>query len=269
MRATNPQAVGLDWYTPTAADASKAGAGVEPIEHEPEHPDDAALIARAKTDREAFGELYVRYVTRIYNYIHYRTQNAEDAEDLTARTFQRALRHIASYEDQGVPFSAWLYRIARNLVLNWRRDEGKRQLVALDEIVQWHVGDGSPEQTVQGMEKQAALLAAVQQLPEERRELLVLKFLHHMSNAEIGAVLGRSEGAVKSLYHRTLLALRDELATEQSPEAPARRSPLQRLWAFGRQDESDTPTDPDADETPFRRRLAAARRHLTGKSRDA
>lgn len=189
----------------------------------------ADMVARAKQDREAFGELYLRYVDRIYNYIYYRVGNVEDAEDLTARAFHKAMNHIATYEDRGVPFSAWLYRIARNIVVNWHRDNGKRHMVALDDIVQWHVGEGSPEGLIQQTEHEAHLVAAVRRLPEDRQELLVLKYLHQMSNAEIGEVLGRTEGAVKSLYHRTLQALRDEL--EQSVEA-APSTPQPRFGGF-------------------------------------
>jgi len=73
------------------------------------------LVRQAATEPDAFGELYERYVRKIYNYIYYRTGNHEDAEDLTARVFQRAMKHVANFQDQGVPFSAWLYRIAHNL----------------------------------------------------------------------------------------------------------------------------------------------------------
>lgn len=190
----------------------------------------AALIARARQDREAFGELYQLYVERIYNYIYYRVGNVEDAEDLTARTFHKAMDHIATYEDRGVPFSAWLYRIARNSVVNWHRDHGKRQMVALDDIVQWQIGEGSPEGVLQQAEREARLVAAVRRLPEDRQELLVLKYLHQLSNAEIGEVLGRTEGAVKSLYHRTLQTLREDL--EASAEAPA--SPPAATGRLGR-----------------------------------
>src|SRR5258705_2919516 len=78
--------------------------------------DENSLVEHAKVDAAAFGELYQRYVARIYNYASYRTRNHHDAEDVTARVFQRALQHIPSYIDRGIPFSAWLYRIAHNLV---------------------------------------------------------------------------------------------------------------------------------------------------------
>ena len=175
---------------------------------------DQTLVARAKTSKEAFGALYQRYVERIYNYIYYRTGNVEDAEDLTARTFQRAMKHLPNYKDQGVPFTAWLYRIARNLVANHHRDTGRRTMIALDDIEHWHVGESSPERLIQAIENEDELLAAIRRLPRDRQELLLLKFLDRMSNSDIGAILGRSEGAVKSLYHRTLLVLREELAPD-------------------------------------------------------
>lgn len=201
--------------------------------------DERELINRAKTDKQAFGELYLRYVDRIYNYIYYRTNNSEDAEDLTARTFHRALKHIPKYEDKGIPFSAWLYRIARNLVSNWHRDQGKRQMVALEDIVHWHVGDDSPEVLMQFIENENFLLEAVRRLPEERQELLVLKFLHRLPNAEIGVIMGRSEGAVKSLYHRTLLALREELGVDETDDAQPKRSRFKlRLWDRNRNERS-------------------------------
>ena len=169
---------------------------------------DTTLVERAKADPEAFGALYERYVDRIYSYIYYRTGNQADAEDLTAKTFYRAMQHIRHYEERGLPFSAWLYRIAHNLVANWHRDRSKRQMVSLDELYSLTLGEG-PEHAVERQERTSTLLRVIHSLPQERQALLVLKFVEHLSNAEIGQIMGRSEGAIKSLYHRTLLSLRD------------------------------------------------------------
>jgi RNA polymerase sigma-70 factor, ECF subfamily len=190
-------------------------------------PTESALIERARTDKEAFGVLYERYVDRIYKYVYYRTGNVADAEDLTARIFERAMKHIGRYQDQGVPFSAWLYRIAHNLVANWYRDRSRRTFVALEDVSQWMMTDHGPEFAAQLMEDKEALQEAISSLPAERQELLMLKYVERLSNAEIGDVMGRSEGAVKSLYHRTLLSLREELAGEEA-EAPSRRRPFAR-----------------------------------------
>lgn len=184
--------------------------------------DEAALIERAKNDKEAFGQLYELYVDRIYNYVYYRTGNVADAEDLTARIFVRAMQHIGRYRDQGVPFSAWLYRIAHNLVANWHRDRSRRKIISLDDVAQWRLSDDSPEFATQLLQDKETLLAAIRRLPADRQELLILKFVERLPNAEIGNIMGRSEGAIKSLYHRTLLALREDLE-EKAGLQPARR----------------------------------------------
>ena len=185
--------------------------------------DESELVALAKTDQLAFGELYERYVKRIYNYIYYRTSNQHDAEDLTSRVFQRAMNHIPKYEDRGVPFSAWLYRIAHNLVVNYHRDRKRRQIVPIDDFVITALKGEAPENVTQKREQENELLEAIRNLPEERQQLLMLKFIERMSNAEIGETMGRSEGAIKSLYHRTLIALRDEMARRESSGKKKRR----------------------------------------------
>ena len=177
---------------------------------------DSALIARAKEDPEAFGFLYERYVDRIYNYIYYRTGNHQDAEDLAARTFYRALKHFPRYVDRGAPFSAYLYRIAHNAVANWHRDSHRRQIVPLDEPVMGTLKREGPASLAEEHEEQALLLQTVRRLPPERQQLLILKFVEQMKNAEIAEVMGRTEGAIKSLYHRTLVALREELTDAES-----------------------------------------------------
>lgn len=175
--------------------------------------DEVALAQAAQGDGEAFGVLYERYVGRIYNYIYYRTGNTADAEDLTARVFYRAMRHIRNYRDRGLPFSAWLYRIAHNLVANWHRDNSRRKEIPLDESVVGRPNGEHPEHELLRNEEKEQLLRVIRGLPEERQQLLILKFADHLTNDEIGQVMGRTEGAVKSLYHRTLIALRDELET--------------------------------------------------------
>jgi RNA polymerase sigma-70 factor (ECF subfamily) len=178
---------------------------------------DIELVDLAKEDnKEAFGELYERYVEKIYNYIYYRTGNHHDAEDLTARVFFRAMGHIENYTERGVPFQAWLYRIAHNLVANWHRDRGRRKVIPLDEFIASSLRVDAPDRQAEDNEERERLLAAIRRLPEERQQLLVLKFVEHQSNAEIGEVMDRTEGAIKSLYHRTLIALRDELQMQDA-----------------------------------------------------
>jgi len=169
------------------------------------------LVEKAKRDPAAFGLLYERYVDQIYTYIFYRTGNHHDAEDLTARTFYQALGHIRHYSNRGRPFSAWLYRIAHNLVANWHRDRTRRPTVSLDDPSAAVRHKAGADSLAEAQDDAEALRRAISRLAPERQELLVLKFGEGLSNAAIGKVMGRSESAIKSLYHRTLMALRDEL----------------------------------------------------------
>jgi len=171
--------------------------------------DEAALALAKQGDQEAYGLLYLRYVNRIYNYVYYRTGNQYDAEDLTARVFFRAMKHIPNYTDRGLPLSAWLYRIAHNLVANWYRDNSRRKVVSLDEILLVRPDGDHPESVLMEVEDQEKLLDVIRVLHPDRQQLLILKFVEHLSNAEVGQIMGRTEGAIKSLYHRTLLELRE------------------------------------------------------------
>ncbi|MBN1581600.1 MAG: sigma-70 family RNA polymerase sigma factor [Anaerolineae bacterium] len=180
---------------------------------------ESELVSQAKESPEAFGELYKLYVDRIYNYMYYRTGNHHDAEDLTAKAFYQALTHIDRYVDRGLPFSAWLYRIAHNLVANWYRARSRRQVITLDDLTTsavYHSQDTLPERELESQDDHRALLRLIRRMPDDRQQLVILKFVHQLSNQEIGQVMGRSEGAIKSLYHRTLLALREQWAAEKT-----------------------------------------------------
>ena len=195
----------------------------EKVADEAETRDESLLIEQAKSDPGAFGLLYENYLQKIYNYVYYRTGNHHDAEDLTAKTFQRAMKHISRYEQRGVPFSAWLYRIAHNVVANWHRDQSRRKVVALDELVLYQRWQQSPEGLVEENEEKRELLKAIRRLPADRQQLLILKFVEGMSNEATGQIMGRSEGAIKSLYHRTLLALRKEMVPQSQRGQKRRR----------------------------------------------
>lgn len=174
-------------------------------------PSDRDVLLQAKTDPEAFAILYERYVDRIYAYFYYRTGSQEDAEELTARFFHRLFERLHLFEDRGLPVSAWLYRIAHNMLANWRRDNARHPVVSLD-VVRPQEGERvRPEDVVLAMEEQEMVLQLVRQLPPERQQLLYLKFVEGLPNAEISRIMGRTEGAIKSLYHRTLTSLRRQL----------------------------------------------------------
>jgi RNA polymerase sigma-70 factor (ECF subfamily) len=173
--------------------------------------EESRLVELARGDPEAFGELYRRNVDRIYTYIFYRVGNAADAEDLTARTFYQALGGIHRYVDQGVPFLAWLYRIAHNLVANHHRTRARWKETSLEQRENQVNAAERPERTVESSERRRALFSAIRRQPAERQHLLVLKFAERLSNEEIGRLMGRTESSVKSLYFRTLRALRADL----------------------------------------------------------
>lgn len=170
-------------------------------------PPDVPPAADAARDESAFGEIYRHHARRIYAYVYRRVGNPSAAEDLTSRTFTQAFAAFGSYVDRGVPFSAWLYRIAHNVCANWLRDErdGAVSLAHLDlpDPTEW-VGDAFAQQllAVQRVRE------AVRRLSVERRSLVQLKFYEGLSNAEIADRLDRTESAIKSLVHRTLLELR-------------------------------------------------------------
>ena len=168
----------------------------------PEVNDEAVLERAVQGDSEAFGALYERYVGRIYNYIYYRTGNVYDAEDLTERVFMRALRHIRNYNHRGLPFSAWLYRIAHNLVANWHRDNSRRREIPLEDGILVSSPGIFPESEVVQSEEQEHLLRVLRCLPAERQHLIILKFVDHLSNAEIGQIMGASNAAASQALDR-------------------------------------------------------------------
>jgi RNA polymerase sigma-70 factor (ECF subfamily) len=184
--------------------------------------DEALLVERARTDPAAFGRLYERYVDRVYSYVYHRVGNVQEAEDLTARTFYRALDKLDTYEDRGLPFSAWLFRIAHNLTANWHRDHSQRSFLSLDRLLSQGADKDTPEEQVTQQEEKEALMQAIDRLPEERRNLLHYKFGTSLSNLEIGEIMNKSESAIKSLYFRTLATLRQDL--EDRGWSGARRS---------------------------------------------
>ena len=173
--------------------------------------DENAVRLACGGDPEAFSYLYEKNVTRIYNYIFYRIGSATDAEDITSRVFYRAFGHINNYVEKGVPFSAWLYRIAHNLIANWHRDNLRRKEVPLEDHLDLPQKIDQPERMLEKNQEMAQLLKAIRRISPDRQQLILLKYLEDLSNAEIALIMGRSEGAIKSLYHRALIALREEM----------------------------------------------------------
>jgi RNA polymerase sigma-70 factor, ECF subfamily len=173
-------------------------------------PDEIDLILRAKTyDPDALGTIYERYYQGIYRYVYYRVGDSSLAEDLTGDIFLKMLHGIQSYSIQGVPFSAWLYRIARNRVIDHMRRQPEKADLQLEEarVESIASSDADLENALQREE----LLRAVQVLTADQRQVIILKFIDDLDNATIAKVLGKTEGAVKSLQHRALDTLRQHI----------------------------------------------------------
>src|ERR687886_655262 len=166
--------------------------------------------SKAKLDAD-FSDLYRAHVRDVYSYAYYRVGNHHDAEDLTEQTFLQAYRHFerAREESQGRPLRPWLIRIAHNLAANYYRDRSRRPQTNIDDagaISTPHTTEG----LVQDRDDLARILRGVQQLPDDRREALIMRFALGMDNREIARALGRTDGATKVLLHRAigLLVLR-------------------------------------------------------------
>jgi RNA polymerase sigma-70 factor, ECF subfamily len=185
------------------------------LEPEPEAaglPDEAALVAAAQRDPRDFGPLYELYVDRIYRYAYRRVGTHHEAEDITAQTFQQALQALPAYEWRGLPFGAWLFRIAGNIINRRGRTSGRE--VAVEDVTVfsgYEEMDDDPADHVWRNEEASELAALVQRLPPDQQRVLVLKFSHGMKNREIGDLMGRSEGAIKQLVHRALVTLRSSV----------------------------------------------------------
>lgn len=177
--------------------------------------DEAALVAAAQRDPRAFGPLYELYVDRIYRYAYRRVGTHHEAEDITSQAFQQALQALPSYEWRGLPFGAWLFRIAGNII-NRRGRTGGREVAVEDVTVfsSWEETDDDPADHLARSEQARELVGLIRRLPPDQQRVLVLKFSHGMKNREIGDLMGRSEGAIKQLVHRALVSLRATVERE-------------------------------------------------------
>jgi RNA polymerase sigma-70 factor, ECF subfamily len=169
---------------------------------------------KAELDRK-FSELYRAHLRDVYSYSYYRVGNHHDAEDLTEQTFLQAYRHFerALRESDGRPLRPWLIRIAHNLAANFYRDRSRRPETAIEDaavISAPHTTEGLAE----GREELRDILEGVSELPDDRREALIMRFALGMDNREIARALGRTDGATKVLIHRAIRQL-EERVTER------------------------------------------------------
>lgn len=166
-------------------------------------------VERAKSDPAAFGQLYDRYAGQIYRFVRARVRDDGLAEDITSEVFLSALRHIKSYQDQGRPFSCWLYRIAVNAVASHYRNQ--RSPLSLDGHLDVVSPLLDPLDEVVGRERIRTVWEAVDRLPTQQRAAMILKFSEDMTMEDVGAVLGKTPAAAKLLIYRAMQRLRREL----------------------------------------------------------
>ncbi|MCB5169255.1 sigma-70 family RNA polymerase sigma factor [Streptomyces bambusae] len=166
------------------------------------------LVERAQAgEAEAFGRLYDQYSDTVYRYIYYRVGGKATAEDLTSETFLRALRRISTFTWQGRDFGAWLVTIARNLVADHFKSSRFRLEVTTGEMLDANEVERSPEESVLESLSNAALLEAVRKLNPQQQECVTLRFLQGLSVAETARVMGKNEGAIKTLQYRAVRTL--------------------------------------------------------------
>ncbi|MDY6794708.1 MAG: sigma-70 family RNA polymerase sigma factor [Actinomycetota bacterium] len=169
------------------------------------------LVERVRTSPEAFSELYEFYLPLIYRYLLRRTGKVEVAEDLSAVTFEKALRHLEKFQWKNVSFSAWLYRIATNTLVDYYRREGRRHdtsLQDLEGVLRSPEGAGEED-----MERVSMLMDLIRRLPQSYQHILALKFYQDLNHDEMCEVLGLSKKTLTMKLYRSLKALR-KLAAE-------------------------------------------------------
>jgi len=176
--------------------------------------EEESLVRRAQhRDQEAFAQLYEEHFDKIYRYVTLKIGNATEAEDMTQQVFLNALQSISSFKWRGIPFSAWLFRIAHNQVVDYFRSK-KRTAVPLDESLASN--NNNPQSIVEQKLDIEQLLLATKGLTDAQREVISLRFAGELSIAQVAKAMGKSQGAVKALQHSAIVALRKRLRVTEN-----------------------------------------------------
>ena len=182
-------------------EAQRRAAGIEPdLRSDPDLPD----VLAAQRERAAFDVLYRRYLNRVYGYAFYQLGDHHDAEDATERIFTAALRALPGFRDEGATFRAWLFRIAHRTIANSRRSRARRHADRLPERFDHPAPNADPAGIVARAEELRVVARAIGELPDDRRQVVLLRFVDGLSSREIGQVMDRSEGAARVLLHRAM-----------------------------------------------------------------
>jgi len=175
--------------------------------------DEHNLIARAKEgESEAFGLLYDFYMPRIYRFVLFKVGHREEAEDLTHQTFLKAWEHVETYESRGYPFSSWLYRIARNTVIDHHRRS--RPQVNIDDLgPDILIEEGTQGKDLDIKIEWTVMLEAIFKLKDVEQDVLLMRFVDELTHQEVAKAIGKSEGATKVIQHRALKNLKKIIET--------------------------------------------------------
>ena len=169
--------------------------------------DEESLVQRAKQrDQKAFAQLYEEHFDKIYRYVALRIGDRTEAEDMTQQVFLNALKSISSFKWKGVPFAAWLFRIAHNQVVDYLRKKSKQAAAPLDESLV--SSDSNPQLMAEHSLDVEQLLLATRRLTEAQRQVISLRFTGELSINQVAKIMGKSQGAVKALQHSAIVALR-------------------------------------------------------------
>jgi len=178
--------------------------------------DEQELVRRAQQqDKEAFAELYEVYFDKIYRYIVLKIGDRTEAEDMTQQVFLKALKFLPSYKRRNVPFSAWLYRIAHNQVVDYYRKSSRQKSCELTEAITPDDPNENPQQQTELKVDIEHLVKATRKLTKAQQEVIALRFSSDLPVAEVARLMGKSEGAVKALQHSAVAALRKILVVTE------------------------------------------------------
>jgi RNA polymerase sigma-70 factor (ECF subfamily) len=174
--------------------------------------DEELVRAAQGGDVAAFGQLYERYFDKVYSYLSFKLGNATEAEDVAGQVFLKGMESLRGYKWTGVPFQAWLFRIAHNLMVDNLRRRSKRTSEPIDEALPDRRREADPEAHLAEKLTREGLLRAVERLTDLQKQVIQLKFAGGLSNAEVAQIMGKTEGAVKALQHAGLQALQRQFA---------------------------------------------------------
>jgi RNA polymerase sigma-70 factor (ECF subfamily) len=177
--------------------------------------EEALVKSASEGDEQAFSTLYDTYLDSIYRFIYLRVEDQQTAEDITSTVFLRAWEKLDKYEFRGVPFRAWLFRIARNAVIDHYRT--RKESAPLEAVINTHDESAISVSQKVGLHIEAEkVMACMQQLTEDQRNVLTLKVVHGFSTEEVAKTLGKRQGAVRALQMRGLQALAKIMETNGS-----------------------------------------------------